>query len=157
MTWSASKIFTAYINNTLTNVTAIDLDTDALFKVSLFNDTPTPSQIVAAAASAYNTGVWAANFVFDASGWPQVGRDLVTKTVSAETATTFKWDADDTVSANSTTTLTAAFGCLIYDDTIATPVIDQGVCYNYFGGTNSVTSGTFTVVWNGAGILTIAV
>ena len=56
----------------------------------------------------------------------------------------------------STTTLTAVFGCLVYDDTLTTPVADPGLSYNYFGGTNSVTSGTFTVVWNASGIFAFA-
>jgi hypothetical protein len=51
-----------------------------------------------------------------------------------------------------TATLAAVFGCLVYDDTLTTPVADQGVCFNYFGGTQSVTSGTFTVVWNVLGL-----
>ena len=45
-----------------------------------------------------------------------------------------------------------AFGCLVYDDTLATPVVDQGVSYHYFGGSQSVTAGTFTIVWNTSGI-----
>ena len=52
-------------------------------------------------------------------------------------------------------TLASVFGCLVYDDTIAAPVGDQGLCYNYFGGTNSVTDGTFTIVWNASGILAL--
>lgn len=155
MAWTNSKIFTAYIQNIVTNVTAMDLDTDALLKVALFDNTLTPSQTVAAASSAYGTGVWAAGGVFDASGWPAVGRDLASVTVSAATVNPITFDAADTVSANSTTTLTNAYGCLVYDDTITTPVADQGICYNYFGGANSVTSGTFTVVWNAAGIFTL--
>ena len=59
---------------------------------------------------------------------------------------------NSTVSANGTTTLTNAYGCLVYNDTVTTPVADQGLCFNYFGGANSVTSGTFTVVWNASGI-----
>ena len=61
--------------------------------------------------------------------------------------------ASHTVSANSTTTLTGTFGCLVYDDTLAAVVVDQGMCYNYFGGTQSVTSGTFTIQWAATGIL----
>ena len=53
--------------------------------------------------------------------------------------------------------MTAAYGVLIYDDTIATPVADQGICYLAFGGSNSVTSGTFTVSFNASGIFTVAV
>ena len=155
MAWSNSKIFTAYIHDVLTNVTAMDLDTDAVFGVSLFDNTVTPSQTVSAANSAYAAGVWAAGGVLDASGWPAAGRPLVNITVSAATVTPVKFDADDTVSANATTTLTNAFGCLVYDDTIAAPVADQGVCFNYFGGANSVVAGTFTVVWNASGILAL--
>ena len=54
-----------------------------------------------------------------------------------------------------TTTLTNAYGCLVYSDTRTTPVADQGICFNYFGGANSVTSGTFTIVWNASGILAL--
>jgi hypothetical protein len=60
------------------------------------------------------------------------------------------------VSANATTTLASVYGTLVYDDTITTPVADPGLSYNYFGGTNSVTSGTFTVVWNASGIFAFA-
>ncbi len=38
---------------------------------------------------------------------------------------------------------------------MAGPVGDQGVCYNYFGGAQSVTAGTFTIVWNANGIFRI--
>ena len=52
-------------------------------------------------------------------------------------------------------TITNAYGVLVYDDTLATPVADQGVCYNYLGGANSVTNGVFTVVWHANGIFRI--
>jgi hypothetical protein len=61
-------------------------------------------------------------------------------------------DAADTASG-ATATLAAVFGCLVYDFTIAAPVAKQGMCFNYFGGSNSVTSGTFTVVWSANGIM----
>ena len=44
-------------------------------------------------------------------------------------------------------TLASVFGCQVYDDTLAAPVADQGVSYHYFGGSNSVVNGTFTVAW----------
>ena len=45
-------------------------------------------------------------------------------------------------------TIAAAFGCLVHDGTItAGTVADQGMCYNYFGGSQSVTAGTFTIIW----------
>jgi hypothetical protein len=158
MAWSASKVFTAYIHDVLTNVTAMDLDTDASIKVPLFNNSITPDQTVTAALSAYNAGQWAsgANEMTDTPSWPAGGIALTGVTVSAVSATTFKFDANDTPSADATTDLTGVFGCEVYDDTIAAPVADQGISYHYFGGSNSVVSGTFTVIWNAAGILTVA-
>jgi hypothetical protein len=159
-----SKIFSAYIHDVLGNVTAMDIDTDALIECALFNDTPTPNQVVASASTAYGAGVWASGGVVDTgssapAGWPAIGRPLAWGSATRWTtfaATTAKFDADDTVSANAVTTLTNAYGCLIYDDTITTPVADQGICYLSFGGANSVTLGTFTVVYNAAGIMSIA-
>ena len=54
----------------------------------------------------------------------------------------------------SAATLSNVYGSMIYNDTNAN---NQGVCYNYFGGVNSVTSGTLTVVWNANGIARITV
>jgi hypothetical protein len=66
------------------------------------------------------------------------------------------WDASDTASG-ATATLSNVYGVLVYDDTLTTPVADQGVCFNYLGGANSVVSGTFTVVWNANGLFRITV
>jgi hypothetical protein len=149
MAWSNSKIFSATIEDIFENTTALDADSDA-WKAALFDNTITPSQTVASASTAYNAGVWNAGGVFDVTGWPAVGRPLVVTSGFASNVYTF--DSADTVSVNSTTTLVNAYGCLIYDDTLAAPVADQGLCYNYFGGANTVTSGTFTIVWNASGI-----
>ena len=43
------------------------------------------------------------------------------------------------------------YGCLVYDSTVSS----YGLCYLYFGGVNSVTDGTFTVVFNASGIFTL--
>lgn len=150
MAWSASKIFQQALIDALGNTTAIDLDADTP-KVALFDNSITPSQTVSAANSAYGAGVWASGGVSDASGWPAAGRPLASVTwVAAAGVCTY--DAADTVSANATTTLAGAYGALVYDDTLTTPVADQGLSFNYFGGANSVTNGTFTVVWNASGI-----
>jgi hypothetical protein len=159
MAWSASKIFTAYLTDVLNNTTAMDLNTDALLEVALFNNSATPDQTVASASTAYGVGVWAANGVTDTgssapAGWPSLGRPL-TAVTSTFSTNVYTFDAADTVSANAVTTLAAVFGCLVYDHSIAAPVADQGICYNYFGGTNSVTLGTFTVVWNASGIFAL--
>lgn len=150
MAWTNSKWFYQTVLDGLGNVTALDLDADTP-KVALFDNTITPDATVTAANSAYGAGVWALGGVSDATGWSAAGRPLVTPTWT-KASNVLTYDAADTVSANATTTLTNAYGCLVYDDTLTTPVADQGISFNYFGGANSVTSGTFTVVWNASGI-----
>lgn len=153
MAWTNSKLFMATLEDILENTTAIDLNSDT-FKVPLHDNTITPDQTVASANTAYNAGVWASGHVLDASGWPQVGRDLASVT-SGFSSNIYTFDAADTVSANATTTLANAYGCAPYDDTITTPVADQGLCYLYFGGAQSVTSGTFTIAWHADGLIKI--
>lgn len=153
MAWSNSKIFRAFLADVLDNTTAIDLGTDVP-KVALYNNTPTPDQNVTSALSAYNaaTSQWlTANEVSQAGQWATGGVALAGTSLNSATAATVFYDANDTASG-SAATLAGVFGCLVYDDTIATPVADQGLSFNYFGGTNSVTNGTFTVVWNANGI-----
>lgn len=150
MAWTNSKIFVATLEDALENTTALDLDTDT-FKAALFDNSITPSQTVASASTAYGAGVWASGGIFDASGWPAVGRNLVP--TSGFAANVYTFDSSDTVSANNATTLVGTYGCLVYDDTLAAPVADQGLCFNYFGGTQTVTSGTFTIVWASTGVL----
>lgn len=159
MAWTNSKIFTSYLTDIINNTTAMDLDTDALIEAALFDNTITPSQTVASASTAYGAGVWAAGGVVDTgtstpAGWPALGRPLASVT-SVFATNVYTFDAADTVSANSVTTLTNAYGCLVYDKTIVAPVSGQGICYNYFGGANSVTLGTFTIVWNASGIFAL--
>lgn len=153
MAWSASKIFSALVTDALNSTATTNIDADTI-KVALFDNTITPSQTVASASSAYGAGVWASGGVSDATGWPAAGRALASIS-SAFSSNVFTYDAADTVSANSTTTLVNAYGCLVYNDTLAAPVADQGLCFNYFGGANSVTAGTFTVVWNASGIFAL--
>ena len=77
---------------------------------------------------------------------------LGTKTVDVSVADVVFFDAANTASGASAT-LAAVFGCLVYDQSLATPVDNQGICYNYFGGTQSVTDGTFTIVWHANGVM----
>jgi len=152
MAWSASKIFSALITDVLNNTTAIDLNTDASLKVALYDNDITPDQTVTSANTAYNVGQWVTtgNEVSDGAEWA-VGGVALTSPTSVFVTNVYTFDAANTASGTSATLLTV-FGCLVYDDTIVTPVADQGLCYNYFGGTQSVTDGTFTVIWHANGI-----
>jgi hypothetical protein len=152
MAWSDSRIFRPFLADVLDNTTAVDLGTDVP-KVALYDNDITPDNDVTSANSAYNVGQWVTtgNEVFEAGQWAQGGVALAGTSLNSGTADTVFYDANDTASG-SAADLANVFGCLVYDDTLTTPVADQGICYNYFGGTNSVTNGTFTVVWNANGI-----
>jgi hypothetical protein len=156
MAWTAtegSHVFRPWLADSVTRTAAFDLDADT-FKAALYTNTGTPTPNVTSALSAYNAGSsqWVtANEVFQAGQWAQGGIALASLSVNSATASVVFWDANDTASG-SAATLAAVYGVLVYDDTLTTPVADQGVCFNYLGGTNSVTNGTFTVVWNANGI-----
>ncbi len=153
MAWANSRMFRAFVADVFQNTAPFDFDTDVP-KAALYNTTPTPNQDVTAALSAYAaaTSQWVtANEVTDAN-WPAGGRPL-TGTVfhGADTAGTVWYDAADTAGAGNVT-VAGVFGCLVHDDTLTAPVADQGVSYHYFGGTQGVTAGTFTIVWHVNGI-----
>lgn len=155
MAWTASKIFRPYIADVLKNVTNLDLDTDTL-KAALFNNSITPDQNATSALSAYNaaSSQWlTANEVFQAGQWAQGGVALTSPVVDSGTTDVIFFDAADTASG-AAATLNNIYGTLIYDPG-ATPVASQGVCFNYYGGINAVTNGTFTSVWNALGLLRI--
>ncbi len=156
MAWSTSKVFAAFVTDAFNRTAALDLNADT-FKAALYDNDITPDATVAAANTAYNAGQWTAtgNEVSESGQWAAGGVALASVT-SAFSSSTYTFDAADTASG-SAADLANVYGCLIYDDTLTTPVADQGVCFNYFGGANSVVNGTFTVVWSASGIFTVAV
>ncbi len=156
MAWSNSKVFAVFVKDALDRTAAFDLDGDT-FKVARSDNDSTPDNTVNAANSAYNSGVWTAsgNEVAESGQWASGGVALSGHDITQST-TTIMWDASDTASG-SAADLANVYGCLVYDDTLSTPVADQGVCYNYFGGSNSVVNGTFTVVWSASGIKSFSV
>jgi hypothetical protein len=153
VTWTAtegSHVFRAFVADGLlansgTGYTGLDSDT---IKTALYGNTGTPDRNVAATLTGYNTGQWVTgNEKSDAAGWLATGLALAGKTIDQATANTFFFDATDRAST-ANVTLSAVFGCLNYDDTItAGTVADAGVSFHYFGGSQSVTAGTFTVIW----------
>ena len=155
MAWANSRIFRAFLGDVLENTAAFDLGADTI-KVALYDNDITPDNDVSAANSAYDAGQWAStnNEVSEAGQWATGGVDLSSPSVNVGTADVVFFDATDTASG-SAADLADVHGCLVYDDTLAAPVADQGVSYNYFGGANSVVNGTFTIVWHANGIFRI--
>jgi hypothetical protein len=152
MAWSNSKVFQQFLEDAVLNVAAFDLDSDT-FKSALYDNDITPDNDATAANTAYNAGQWASsgNEVFEAGQWAQGGVALPSPVISVATADVVFWDSND-IASGSAADLANVYGDLVYDDTLASPVADQGVCYRYFGGANSVVNGLFTVVNHANGI-----
>ena len=167
MAWSASAIFREWPKAVMgqgqtaavlpAGYAGLGADT---VKVALFNNSVTPDKDAALTSTGYNTGTWTTgNEVTDATNWVAGGRSLASKTLTTPSTGVFMFDAAD-LAGGGTVTLTNAYGCLVYDDTITAGtggVADEGACFNYFGGPQSVTAGSFTIVWNANGILRITV
>jgi len=140
------------------------LSTDVI-KVALYNDSasPSPDNTAARALTGYaaTSSAWVATAeVIDTGGsnWPVGGQTLASKTTNVAT-NVFTFGAANLAGLGNVT-ITNAFGCLVYDNGITAGtggIAKQGVCYNSFGTGQSVTAGTFTIVWNGSGIFTITV
>lgn len=151
MAWSGSKIFRALVADVFDNTTAVDLGSDVP-KVALYNNSVTPDQNATSANTAYNAGQWVnTNEVSDTGQWDSGGVALTSRVWNSGTAGVCFYDAANTASGTSAT-LSDVHGVLVYDDTLTTPVADQGLCFNYLGGAQSVTNATFTVVWDSNGI-----
>lgn len=155
MAFTASAIFREWgiqmFQVSGTGYTGLDSDT---VNVALYNNTGTPDKDAAVASTGYNTGAWVTgNEVVDATNWVAGGRALAGKTfTTAATSGVSMFDATD-LAGGGNVTLSGVLGCLVYDNTItAGTVAKQGVCYNWFGGSQSVTAGTFTIIWNASGI-----
>lgn len=130
-------------------------------KAALFNNTGTPDKDAALASTGYNTGQWVtANEVSDSTNWPAAGIALASKTLTTPSTGVFMFDAADLSQSGASTTLANVYGCLVYDDTITAGtggVAKQGISFHSFGGAQSVTAGSFTIVWNASGLFRITV
>lgn len=154
MAWTDSRIFRQYLGDKLTNAQGMPLLTDTI-NVALYNNTTTPNQNeTTQTLTSYNGSasqwVTANEVISSTTGWPAGGNALASKSVDVGTSGVAFFTAANLSSSTSTATISNAFGCLIYDVS-ATP--KQGYCYNYFGGANSVTNGTFTIVWSANGVM----
>ena len=151
-----SKIFTATVTDQMNRTSTMDINLDT-HKVALYGNTGTPDQTVASANAAYNVAAspWVTANETTATGWPAGGNPL-TSVTSTFSTNVYTFDAADRP-GGANDTVSAAYGCLIYDDTVTAPVADQAWCWLAFGGSNSVSGGTFTVVFNASGIMTLTV
>jgi hypothetical protein len=169
MAWSVSQVFRQILGellaaNAQTGFGGLDADT---LKIVLYDNGITPDNDCTLAQSGYaGTGVWTAtgggtgtNQVYQAGQWAQGGVALASQVIAPPGGTPVAdkvfLDGADTASG-SAATLSNIYGTFCYDDTVTAPTADIGICYNYLGGANSVTNGTFTVVWNANGLFRFA-
>jgi len=155
MVWVDSRIFQQAMLNpiagrswtTAAPTTYSSLSADTI-NVALFG-TLTPDKTAAVGSTGYNTGVWVTGSeVTDATNWVAGGRALGSKAFAIDTGSSSICFTAANLAGGGTVTLTAFFGCLVYDFTITGgTVAKQGLCYNYFGGSQTVTGGTFTILW----------
>lgn len=152
MAWSTSNISAAgldqllngtfYATNAGTSYAADTID------VALYNNSVTPDKNATLVNNTFNGGTWTGNELTSAGQWAAGGVALGSKTHTFGTGTA-QLSAANTASGNAAT-LTGVFGDVVYDATLTLKYL---YCWNYFGGSQSVTAGTFTVVWSGSGIL----
>lgn len=160
MAWSVSAIFQQAMLNpiagrcwtTAAPTTYSSLSADTI-NVSLFGSI-TPDKTAAVGSTGYNTGVWTTGNEITSTNWAAGGRQLQSPTFAIDSgSSSIVFGAAD-LSGGGTVTLTAFYGCLVYDFTITGgTVAKQGLCFNYFGGTNTVTAGTFTIIWATVGAI----
>ena len=151
-----SKIMRSFLLDALANTSAWALGSGGdTPKVMLCNNANTPDQNDTIAHNAYNGtgGQWlaATHEVTDSTNWVAGGRVLVSGGLQTATAGVAWYDANDTAGGGNVTV--SAYGCMVYDDTITTPVADPGMTYHAFSvQPSAVTAGTFTIVWDTNGI-----
>jgi hypothetical protein len=163
MAWTASAIFQQAMLNPIARgtvavtgfpTTYAGLTFDVI-NCALYLTTPTPDKTAAVGATGYNTGQWVNTSEAPGTGaYTQGGTPLLSKTFTIDPgSSSFCFTAANP--AWTSATIANVYGCLVYDNTItAGTVAKQGLCYNWFGGTQSVTSGTFTVIWATVGATT---
>jgi len=146
---SNSKVFARTVYSQISGGHAFNWSADAL-KIALYGNTGTPDNTVTTdALTEYNGAAsqWVTANEVTGTGYTAGG---VAVTPLAVTQSTNVVEFTSSGSPNWTSATITAYGCLVYDTTIS----NIGLCFNSFGGAQTVTAGTFTVAWNASGIAT---
>ena len=148
MAWSTSAVFAFSVLQVGRN--AVKYSTDS-YNVALYaSNTMTPDRTVSTAVLTEYAGSgsqWVTGNEVSSTNYVAGGASVTSPTwTQASNVLTFTSAGTPTWSNVSFTT----YGCLVYDTTAS----NQGLSFNYFGGQQTVTSGTFTVTWNASGIAT---
>lgn len=122
-------------------------------KVAVYGSGTTPDRTAVVANTGYNTGQWVTGNEITGTGWSAGGVSIgTTKTWTVDgPSSSLCYQVTSPLGQTGPTngvTLAAFFGCLVYDNTISGGTVSaQGICYNYFGGSQTITAGNFTILW----------
>jgi hypothetical protein len=123
-------------------------------KVALYNGSPTSATAQAAtlAQNAYNGsgGQWVTANEVSSTNYTAGGVVVTPKTETLVSTTVVTFTSSGTPTW--TTVSFTSYGCLVYDNTVTGA---YAFCWNYFGGAQTVTAGTFSITWNASGIFAI--
>lgn len=167
MAWTDSRIFVQAVLNPLTasawstteptTYGGNGLSADTI-NVAVFNNTGTPNRDDTVANTGYNTGQWVTANEVTGTGWAAGGQTLGTKAYTADLGGNVGVSFDAADVSVSSVTLAGFFGDLTYDNTITGgTVAKQGLCYHYYGGTQTVTAGNLTIIWDATGVFRFTV
>lgn len=150
MAWTDSRVLRSMVTDDWAGTATFDFDAPSdTYKMAAFNNSVVPDKDAASSASKYGTGgTWTtANEVIDTlnTNWVAGGRTIANMATSNPGSGIIMVDCDNVTGAGNVT-MTGFYGTLTYDDTKTTPVADQAVCYNYMGGTQTITNGPITIV-----------
>lgn len=150
MAWGNPGVFVNPMIGTLKQTAGVvfDLDTD-VFKIALYNNTPTPNYSDTLANSVYLVGQWVTGNEVTGTNWAAGGVALSSPTVTESPTGTIMWNASN-VSVATTTIATSIYGCLIYDSTLTTKYALCAIPFS--GGPYGTSAGTFGITWAGGGI-----
>jgi hypothetical protein len=150
MAWSTSNGNAYYLFALGTGVGKPGSGTPDAFKTALYGNAVVPAQSSTAALTQYNGAgsTWVTANEVTGTGYTAGGVAVAPVTWTQGTnVVTFTSSGSPQWTASSFT----AYGCLVYDTTTT----NQAISWNYFGGAQTVTSGTFSITWNASGILTL--
>jgi hypothetical protein len=123
--------------------------------VALYNTTPVTAtardDTLAHNAYGASGGQWVTANEIAGTGYSAGGNALGTKTNTEASGLVSVGGANISWT---TATFSGVFGDLVYDNTVTNK---YAYCWNYFGGTQSVTSGTFTIAWSSGNIFTVTI
>lgn len=145
MAWSNSKIFAFAQLQMMSNTVKPTTDS---YKVALYGNTGTPDNTVATAVLTQYAGSasqWVTGNESSGTGYTAGG---VAVTPISVTQTGANVNLTSSGTPTWTTATITAYGCLVYDTTVT----NNGLSFNYFGGSQVSTAGTFSITWNASGI-----